>query len=60
MALSMPRVVTVSEDVVLPGMNASTFASSDALGLIVVAVVAFILGVSVTVFCYYMRKSKER
>ena len=42
------------------GMSGSIFAESGALGYIVVALLAFLLGVSVTVFCVRLRKWQEQ
>ena len=40
-------------------MNASIFSSGKALGYIVIAVIAFILGVFVTAFCIRLKKWQE-
>ena len=45
-------------------MHASIFASNGALGYIVIAIIAFLLGVALAMFCYrlrewQMRKDKE-
>ena len=40
-------------------MNASIFGDSAALGYIVVAVIAFLLGVSVAVFCFKLKQWQE-
>ena len=37
-------------------MNASIFADSNVLGYIVIAILAFLLGVTVTVFCFRLKK----
>ena len=37
-------------------MNASIFSESKALSFIVIAILAFLLGVCVTVFCYRLKK----
>ena len=37
-------------------MNASIFSGSTMLGYVVVAVLAFFLGIMVTVFCFYLKK----
>lgn len=41
------------------GMSASLFAGSDTLGFIVVGIVAFLLGASVTVFCFRLKKWQD-
>jgi len=40
-------------------MNASIFSGSDALGYIVIAILAFLLGAAVTVFCFRLRRLGE-
>ena len=40
-------------------MNGSIFSSSGMLGYIVIGIVAFALGVTVTVFCYQLKKSQS-
>ena len=40
----------------LTDMNASLFGSSTVLGTVVIAVLAFLLGASVTVFCFLLKK----
>ena len=37
-------------------MNASVFSGGSALGYIVIAILAFILGAAVTIFCYRLKK----
>lgn len=39
-----------------PEMNASLFANSPFLGFVVVGIIAFALGITVTVLCYQMKK----
>lgn len=41
------------------GMHASIFGDSAALGYIVVAIIAFLLGIAVTIFCFRLRKWQE-
>ena len=41
------------------GMIASVFTQNEALGYVVIAAVAFLLGVCVTVFCYYIKRHNE-
>ena len=58
LAVWMPQL-----SVALPGtpegMSASIFSASGTLGYIVVALLAFLLGVSVTVFCLRLKKWRE-
>jgi len=52
-AAAMPSLsVTVSDNGAPSGMAASIFTGGQALGYIVIAVAAFLLGASVTVFCF--------
>ena len=60
MALPMPAL----QDRLVPGggsaaMQASILADSGALGYAVVGIVAFLLGVAVTVFCMLLRNQRE-
>ena len=60
MALAMPAF----QDKLVPGnvsaaMQASILADSGALGYAVVGIVAFLLGVAVTVFCVLLRKQQN-
>jgi cell division protein FtsW (lipid II flippase) len=58
LAAWMPRLSTAMTGA--PGaMSASMFSDSGALGYIVVALLAFLLGVSVTVFCLRLEKWRE-
>ena len=41
------------------GMSASIFGNSTALGYIVIAIIAFLLGIAVTIFCFRLRKWQE-
>ena len=41
-------------------MHASIFAGSGALGYIVIAIIAFLLGVALTMFCIRLREWQER
>lgn len=43
----------------MDGMNASIFSGSDALGYIVIGILAFLLGAAVTVFCMRLRRLGE-
>ena len=46
-------------EIVSGGMNASIFSGNDMLGYIVTGVLAFLLGASVTIFCYRLKKWEE-
>lgn len=50
----------VSFEKIPAGMNAAIFAKGNALGYVFVAVVSFLLGAFVTVFCYYLKKRQGR
>ena len=41
------------------GMSASMLSDSSALGYIVIGIVAFLLGVSVTIFCFRLKKWED-
>lgn len=41
------------------GMSASIFSDSSVLGFIVIGIVAFLLGIAVTLFCMYLKKWKD-
>lgn len=41
-------------------MSASIFSGSSLLGYIVIGTIAFFLGVSVTIFCFWLKKWQER
>ena len=60
LALIMPRFAQLSIEGSIPAnMNASIFAQSETLSYVVIAIIAFILGVAVTIFCYYLKRSLE-
>ena len=40
-------------------MNASIFSGTAALGYIVIGILAFVLGVGVTIFCFRFKKKQE-
>ena len=42
------------------GMHASIFGDSAALGYIVIAIITFLLGVTITIFCFRLRKWQEQ
>ena len=41
------------------GMSASIFSDSSVLGFIIIGIVAFLLGIAVTLFCMYLKKWKD-
>ena len=60
LAFLMPSFAGVSmKDAIPAGMHASIFSESNALGYIIVSIVAFTLGAAVTIFCFYMKKWQE-
>lgn len=50
------RIVSTA---VTDSMSASIFSGSSMLSFIVIAVIAFLLGVSVTVFCFWLKKAGD-
>ena len=59
-AVMVPDMVqSISTEQVSNAMMASIFTNSTALGYIVVAVLAFLLGAAVTIFCFHLRKWKN-
>ena len=50
---------TVNDAVPVVGMSASIFSGSSVLGFIVIGIVAFLLGIAVTLFCKYLKKWKD-
>ncbi len=46
-------------EIVSAGMNASIFSGNNMLGYIVTGVLAFLLGASVTIFCYRLKKWED-
>lgn len=61
LSLAMPGVVERFSDDALgySAMTASVFHGSGALGYIVIGLLAFALGVCVTVLCYQTRRSEQ-
>ena len=41
------------------GMSASIFASGSELGFVVIGILAFLLGVAVTIVCYRLKRSRK-
>lgn len=63
LAIFIPRISNFEAEPVegaSDGMYASMFGNSNALGLIVIAIIAFLLGVSVAIFCFRLKDWKER
>ena len=62
LAVFLPKAVSFTQNsAVLPGnMQASIFNGSSSVGYIVIAVIAFLLGAFVTVFCFRLKKWQEK
>ena len=62
LAAFMPHLMSQGSfsDAGTASMSASIFADSSIMGYIVIGIVAFLLGVSVTVFCFRLKKWQER
>ena len=61
-AIFMPRIAdfnTVPAEGASDSRNASVFSDSGALGLIVIAIIAFLLGVSTAIFCFRLKEWKD-
>ncbi|MBR4470203.1 MAG: hypothetical protein IKS54_02665 [Erysipelotrichaceae bacterium] len=58
--LLIPCVDIGDIEMVSNGMVASIFNDASSLYLVLIAVLAFLLGVSVTIFCFYLKKWYER
>ena len=55
-----PRITSTLDFSELEGaMNASLFASAGTLGYVVVGIVAFLLGIALTMFCFRLKKWKD-
>ena len=46
--------------VIAKNLNASIFSNSSILGFLVIGIVAFLLGITVTVFCFRLKKWEEK
>jgi uncharacterized membrane protein len=46
--------------VIAKNFNASIFSTSSVLGFLVIGIVAFLLGITVTVFCFRLKKWEEK
>jgi len=59
-ALGIPSVIDGSQKILSDeGMSASVFASGSMLGFVVIAILAFALGISVTILCYRIKRYKK-
>jgi len=57
LAFFMPGLTELSVQGSIPvGMNASIFAQKETLGFIVIAILSFLLGIAVTIFCFCLKK----
>ena len=59
LAVFMPKITEYDPDPV-SGSSASVLNDSGALGFVVIAIIAFLLGVAATMFCYRLREWQER
>ncbi len=60
LAVLIPGLIqSISTDTISNTMMASIFTSSTSLGYIIVAILAFLLGAAVTIFCFRLRKWKD-
>ena len=58
--MSMPGIVDGERSLVQDqGMSASVFSSSSILGYVVIAILAFALGVSVTILCVRLKRARK-
>ncbi|MBR6403671.1 MAG: hypothetical protein IKS48_09845 [Eubacterium sp.] len=59
-ATFMPKYTQmITPDADTSSMRASIFAGNSILGFIVIGIIAFLLGISVTMFCYSLKKWQE-
>ena len=59
LAVLISKVSVRLPDTEMEGAAASIFAENEALGIIVAAILAFTLGVMVTVFCFRLRMHQD-
>ena len=63
LSFSIPRVMDTMDISgmarVMEGMNASLFATAGVLGYVVTGILAFLLGIAVTVLCFRLRMWKN-
>lgn len=58
-AVMMPRFSDrIVQGTIPAGMNASIFAQGEALGFVVIAILSFMLGIAVTIFCFYLKRQR--
>lgn len=58
--MSMPGIVEKTESFTQDqGMSASVFSSSSILGFVVIGIMAFALGIAVTILCFRLRRSQK-
>ena len=58
--MSMPGIVDGERSLVQDqGMSARVFSSSSILGYVVIAILAFALGVSVTILCVRLKRARK-
>ena len=58
--MSMPGIVDGDRSLVQDqGMSASVFSSSSILGYVVIAILAFALGVTVTILCVRLKRARK-
>lgn len=61
LASFMPGIMgTINWNTALWQMTGSIFAGSAALGYIVIAIIAFLLGVSITIFCFKLKARQSK
>ena len=60
-AFLMPgMMVSIHPLIVAENLNASNFSNSSVLGFLVIGIVAFLLGITVTVFCFRLKQWEEK
>ncbi len=59
-AVFLPAVGKLQLNMIPSGGNASIFYETNHLVSVVIALVSFLLGVSVTILCFYIKKVYER
>ncbi|MBQ1390304.1 MAG: hypothetical protein IIY82_01015 [Firmicutes bacterium] len=60
LAVFLPRFAVGGDPGQIPdNLRASIFTESPMLSYVVIAVLAFLLGIMVTVFCFYLRKLQQ-
>ena len=59
LAIFLPKISQYQQDTA-SGSSASILNDSGALAYVVISIIAFLLGVAVTMFCYRLREWQER